>query len=68
MLNDFILFKVRSVNWKDVYVKIREFVGIQAPGYMTHEAVQWSEVHSKWFFLPRKASTTMYEEKEDEKK
>ncbi|KIH63510.1 Apyrase [Ancylostoma duodenale] len=60
--------EVRSVNWKKFYLKVREFAGIQAPGYMTHEAVQWSDVHSKWFFLPRKALTTMYDEKADEKK
>ncbi|EYC29943.1 hypothetical protein Y032_0005g2351 [Ancylostoma ceylanicum] len=60
--------EVRSVNWKDAYVKVREYAGIKAPGYMTHEAVQWSDIHNRWFFLPRKASTTMYDEKADERK
>ncbi|EPB71252.1 Apyrase [Ancylostoma ceylanicum] len=39
--------KVRSVNWKDAYVKVREYAGIKAPGYMTHEAVQWSDIHNR---------------------
>ncbi|EYC37360.1 hypothetical protein Y032_0799g2411 [Ancylostoma ceylanicum] len=60
--------EVRSVNWKDVYTKVRDFAGFPAPGYLTHEAVHWSEVHKKWFFLPRKASTTMYDEKADQTK
>ncbi|KIH53978.1 Apyrase, partial [Ancylostoma duodenale] len=59
---------VRHVNWKDVFTKIRNFAGFKAPGYLTHEAVHWSDIHKKWFFLPRKASTTMYEEVADEKK
>ncbi|KIH63049.1 Apyrase [Ancylostoma duodenale] len=38
------------------------------PGYLTHEAVQWSDIQKKWYFLPRKASTKIYNEKEDEEK
>ncbi|KIH60450.1 hypothetical protein ANCDUO_09302 [Ancylostoma duodenale] len=60
--------EVRHVNWKDVFTKIRDFAGFKAPGYLPHEAVHWSDIHKKWFFLPRKASTTMYEEVADEKK
>ncbi|PIO54760.1 Apyrase [Teladorsagia circumcincta] len=33
---------------------------------MIHEAVQWSDIHKKWFFLPRRASHEKYTEAEDE--
>ncbi|PIO57657.1 Apyrase [Teladorsagia circumcincta] len=33
---------------------------------MIHEAVQWSDTHKKWFFLPRRASHEKYTEAEDE--
>ncbi|CAJ0934037.1 unnamed protein product, partial [Mesorhabditis belari] len=39
---------------------VRESVRIKSPGYMIHEAVQWSKVHRKWFFLPRRASGNEY--------
>ncbi|CAD6189175.1 unnamed protein product [Caenorhabditis auriculariae] len=59
---------VQSVNWKDVYIRVRRAVGIEYPGYMIHEAVQWSEIHKKWFFLPRRLSTEKYSEAEDEER
>ncbi len=36
-------------------------------GYMIHEAVVWSNVHKKWFFLPRKASKSKYNDVDDER-
>ncbi|CAJ0951957.1 unnamed protein product, partial [Mesorhabditis belari] len=57
---------VEHVNWKDVFVKVRRAVGIEYPGYMIHEAVQWSAIHNKWFFLPRRASKEVYTEEDDE--
>uniref|UniRef100_A0A0K0D4N1 Apyrase n=1 Tax=Angiostrongylus cantonensis TaxID=6313 RepID=A0A0K0D4N1_ANGCA len=60
--------EVRSIDWKDVYERVRGAVDITAPGYLTHEAVQWSPQHRKWFFLPRKESKTSYNEMEDERK
>uniref|UniRef100_A0A0K0D8U4 Apyrase n=1 Tax=Angiostrongylus cantonensis TaxID=6313 RepID=A0A0K0D8U4_ANGCA len=59
---------VKSVNWKNEYIRVRGAVNITAPGYLIHEAVQWSAQHRKWFFLPRKESQTIYNEAEDEKK
>ncbi|CAJ0934008.1 unnamed protein product, partial [Mesorhabditis belari] len=53
-------------NWASVYRKVRESVGIKSPGYMIHEAVQWSKVHRKWFFLPRRASNESYDDTKDE--
>ncbi|KAI3421824.1 Soluble calcium-activated nucleotidase 1 [Globodera pallida] len=35
---------------------------------MIHESGQWSDVHEKWFFMPRRASSLKYDETEDEHK
>jgi soluble calcium-activated nucleotidase 1 len=35
-------------------------------GYVTHEAVVWSDVHSRWFFLPRRCSEESYNDVLDE--
>ncbi|KAK6036349.1 Apyrase [Cooperia oncophora] len=58
--------EIRHVNWRDVFIKVRRAAGIEYPGYMIHEAVQWSDTHQKWFFLPRRASHKKYTEAEDE--
>lgn len=33
---------------------------------MIHESGAWSDVHKKWFFLPRRCSKEQYDEKADE--
>ena len=35
---------------------------------MIHESGVWSDVHEKWFFLPRRASTETYDETSDERR
>ena len=35
---------------------------------MIHEGARWSDVHSKWFLLPRKLSREPYDEIKDTKK
>jgi len=35
-------------------------------GYITHEAVVWSDVHDRWFFLPRRCSKESYNDVLDE--
>uniref|UniRef100_A0A915PNN1 Soluble calcium-activated nucleotidase 1 n=1 Tax=Setaria digitata TaxID=48799 RepID=A0A915PNN1_9BILA len=59
---------VEHISWVNEYKKLRSVVGIEWPGYMIHESVQWSEVHKKWFFLPRRASKQPYTETEDEER
>uniref|UniRef100_A0A915KPA3 Uncharacterized protein n=1 Tax=Romanomermis culicivorax TaxID=13658 RepID=A0A915KPA3_ROMCU len=59
--------QVRHHNWTKHYMDIRAAAGIQYPGYMIHESAQWSPIHRKWFFLPRRASHSMYTEKTDER-
>jgi len=34
-------------------------------GYITHEAVSWSDSHKQWIFLPRKVSKEAFNEEED---
>lgn len=48
------------VDWKTQFNALRAHTGSLYPGYMLHEAVQWSEFHRKWFFLPRKYSKLPY--------
>ncbi|RCN29784.1 Apyrase [Ancylostoma caninum] len=60
--------QVRSKNWKSVYRQMLRAAGYREPGYLTHEAVQWSSIQRMWYFLPRKASYTAYNETEDERK
>uniref|UniRef100_A0A0K0EMI7 Apyrase n=1 Tax=Strongyloides stercoralis TaxID=6248 RepID=A0A0K0EMI7_STRER len=57
---------VKHVNWTDNFINIRKSVGIIYPGYMIHESVQWSDIHQKWFFMPRRASNETYTEATDE--
>lgn len=35
---------------------------------MIHESGVWSDVHKKWFFLPRRSSQDPYDEVHDEYK
>lgn len=37
-------------------------------GYMIHESGVWSNIHKKWFFLPRRSSQSPYDEIADEYK
>lgn len=59
---------IQHINWIEEYKKLRSSVGIEYPGYMIHESGQWSDVYKKWFFMPRRASTQIYTEAEDEKR
>ena len=53
-------------NWVSRYDALRGALGIHYPGYIIHEAANWSYKHKKWFFLPRRASHDSYNEKDDE--
>ncbi|XP_055905031.1 apyrase [Eupeodes corollae] len=59
--------EVRSLDWSFNYKVLREeSMGIVWPGYMIHESGAWSDVHQKWFFLPRRCSKNKYNETRDE--
>lgn len=60
--------RVKHVDWSREFIALRRAVGMTGrveDGYMIHEAVQWSDVHQRWFFLPRKVSYGPYDKKLD---
>ncbi|KAF5295165.1 hypothetical protein FQR65_LT10553 [Abscondita terminalis] len=57
---------VTATNWKKQYSRLREVLNIYFPGYMIHESGVWSDIHEKWFFLPRRCSKESYNETLDE--
>lgn len=57
---------VRHENWVANYNSLRSAAGINPPGYLIHESACWSDILKRWFFLPRRASSERYSEKEDE--
>ncbi|CAJ0583702.1 unnamed protein product, partial [Mesorhabditis spiculigera] len=58
--------KVTHQNWAPIYRQMKAYLGYPEEGYLIHEAVQWSTIHRKWFFLPRRASNLPYDETADE--
>ncbi|XP_041073306.1 soluble calcium-activated nucleotidase 1-like isoform X2 [Carcharodon carcharias] len=57
---------VNHENWVSHYNALRTAAGIKAPGYLIHESAAWSDRLQRWFFLPRRASSERYNEKDDE--
>lgn len=55
-------------NWTEHYLSIRAKVGIHFPGYMIHEAVMWSSIRGRWYFLPRRMSNQGYDDVADERR
>lgn len=58
---------VRRRDWSSNYTFVRNLLGAQAPGYVIHEAVLWSERMKKWVFIPRRVSHQRYDDVTDEK-
>lgn len=57
---------VTHVNWTDNYTAIRKAANVHFPGYMIHESCAWSQIHRRWFFLPRRSSQKQYNDNDDE--
>ncbi|KAK4298427.1 hypothetical protein Pmani_029219 [Petrolisthes manimaculis] len=57
---------VEHHDWTRNYEKLRQSIGIHFPGYMIHESCVWAEGWQRWVFLPRRASTSRYNEVDDE--
>jgi len=55
-------------DWHEHYDALRKEGGFLSPGYIIHESGVWSDVHKKWFFLPRRASPEQYDEVADERR
>uniref|UniRef100_A0A7S1Y4H1 Apyrase n=1 Tax=Grammatophora oceanica TaxID=210454 RepID=A0A7S1Y4H1_9STRA len=60
--------ELRREDWVANYNVVREALGASPPGYLIHEAVLWSPHMKKWIFIPRRISSTAYDENEDERK
>ncbi|KAL1116325.1 hypothetical protein AAG570_005820 [Ranatra chinensis] len=60
--------EITHVDWTEKYKALRQKLGIEFPGYMLHESGVWSDVHRRWFFLPRRMSKLNYDENEDERR
>ncbi|XP_048482714.1 apyrase isoform X3 [Plutella xylostella] len=58
--------EVQHLSWINQYKAVRGAVGIQWPGYMTHESAVWSAATERWHFLPRRCSSASYNETLDE--
>ncbi|EDR27896.1 Apyrase precursor, putative [Entamoeba dispar SAW760] len=54
-------------DWSNVYNSILDALSIEIPGYITNEAVVYSNLKKKWYFAPRKCSNKAYNKQEDEK-
>ncbi|CAI5724425.1 unnamed protein product [Hyaloperonospora brassicae] len=59
---------VRHEDWTANFAAVRTAMGCDWPGYVVHEAIEWSPARRQWFILPRRVSTQMYNSKEDEKR
>lgn len=57
---------VRHEDWTANFARVRTALGCDYPGYVVHEAIEWSSVHRQWFILPRRVSTEAYNDMEDE--
>jgi len=60
--------QITRKDWSREYTFVRHLLGADAPGYVIHEAVLWSEVMKKWIFIPRRVSADKYNDVVDEKK
>ncbi|KAL7535489.1 hypothetical protein ACHAXR_006522, partial [Thalassiosira sp. AJA248-18] len=60
--------ELRRDDWNDKFAFVRQLVGASPPGYIIMEAILWSDHLKRWVFLPRRISSTVYDEVEDEKK
>lgn len=59
--------ELRRVDWSNQYNFVRHALGADAPGYVIHEAILWSEKMKKWLFIPRRVSSEMYDDVKDER-
>ncbi|OWZ23236.1 Soluble calcium-activated nucleotidase [Phytophthora megakarya] len=60
--------EVRHEDWTANFAAVRKALNCQWPGYVVHEAIEWSPIRRQWFILPRRVSTEPYNDMEDEKR
>ncbi|KAG1683966.1 hypothetical protein DVH05_012278 [Phytophthora capsici] len=59
---------IRHEDWTANFAAVRTALGCDWPGYVVHEAIEWSPIRRQWFILPRRVSTEPYNDMEDEKR
>ncbi|CAI5744732.1 unnamed protein product [Peronospora destructor] len=57
---------VRHEDWTANFASVRTALGCDWPGYVVHEAIEWSPIRRQWFILPRRVSMDPYNDMEDE--
>ena len=60
--------ELRRIDWSRQYSFVSQALGVQPPGYVIHEAVNWSPHLKKWVFAPRRISKEEYNDVLDEKR
>jgi len=60
--------ELRRLDWAPMFNHVRAALGASSPGYIINEAVLWSDHLQKWVFLPRRISSTAYDDVVDEKR
>ncbi|BES70355.1 hypothetical protein RE428_13730 [Marinobacter nanhaiticus D15-8W] len=60
-------YTLQSINWQDNYQRIRDALGVDAEGYVIHEAAEWHPDRNQWLFFPRKISNEPFDEPVDER-
>ena len=60
--------EIRREDWVSKYNFVREKLGAASPGYLIHEAINWSPYMKKWVFAPRRVSSQPYDDVLDEKR
>ena len=57
---------VRHEDWTANFASVRTALGCDWPGYVVHEAIEWSPIRRQWFILPRRVSMDPYDDMKDE--
>jgi soluble calcium-activated nucleotidase 1 len=60
--------EIQRMDWSRQFNFVRDALGAQSPGYLVHEAINWSPHLRKWVFAPRRVSTKDYDDVLDEKR
>jgi soluble calcium-activated nucleotidase 1 len=60
--------ELRRIDWERQFTYVRKALGAQNPGYLIHEAINWSPHLRKWIFMPRRISYEKYDDVLDEKR
>lgn len=60
--------ELRRLDWEPKFTYVRKALGAQSPGYVIHEAINWSPHLQKWIFMPRRISSEKYDDILDEKR